>query len=91
MASFCRPRPVPANKPEQRIEADIVVGAIGQAIEFEEFEKSGLTVTRGTFEALTSGAAMNFDGVFVGGDCVSGPATVIKAIEAGKVAAATIR
>lgn len=85
-----RPRPVPANKPEQRIEADIVVGAIGQAIEFEEFEKSGLTVTRGTFEALTSSAAMNFDGVFVGGDCVSGPATVIKAIEAGKVAAANI-
>lgn len=33
---------------------------------------------------------MNFDGVFVGGDCVSGPATVIKAIEAGKVAAANI-
>jgi pyruvate/2-oxoglutarate dehydrogenase complex dihydrolipoamide dehydrogenase (E3) component len=29
-------------------------------------------------------------GVFAGGDCASGPATVIKAIEAGKVAAANI-
>jgi len=85
-----RPRPVPAQKPERRIEADIIVGAIGQAIEFETFEKAGLTVTRGTFNALTSGAVENFDGVFVGGDCVSGPATVIKAIEAGKVAAANI-
>lgn len=85
-----RPRPVKANKPERRIEADIIVGAIGQAIEFEEFEKANLKVSRGTFDALTSCAVDNFDGVFVGGDCVSGPATVIKAIEAGKVAAANI-
>ena len=85
-----RPRPVAANKPERRIEADIVVGAIGQAIEFEEFEKAGIAVTRGTFDALSSGAVENFDGLFVGGDCVSGPATVIRAIEAGKVAAANI-
>ena len=30
------------------------------------------------------------EGVFAGGDCVTGPATVIRAIEAGKVAAANI-
>mgnify|MGYP001290401361 CR=1 FL=1 len=30
------------------------------------------------------------DGVFAGGDCVTGPATVIRAIAAGKVAAANI-
>ena len=29
-------------------------------------------------------------GVFAGGDCVSGPATVIRAVAAGKVAAANI-
>ena len=29
-------------------------------------------------------------GVFAGGDCVTGPATVIRAIAAGKVAAANI-
>ena len=32
----------------------------------------------------------NFPGIFAGGDCVSGPATVIKAVSAGKVAAANI-
>ncbi len=85
-----RPKPVPANAPEVRMEADIVIGAIGQAIEFEHFEKNGVTVTRGTFDALSSGAVENFDDIFVGGDCVSGPATVIRAIEAGKVAAANI-
>ena len=30
------------------------------------------------------------NGVFAGGDCVTGPATVIRAIAAGKVAAANI-
>ena len=32
----------------------------------------------------------NVDGVFSGGDCVTGPATVIRAIAAGKVAAVNI-
>ena len=32
----------------------------------------------------------NNEGVFAGGDCVTGPATVIRAIAAGKVAAANI-
>ena len=32
----------------------------------------------------------NIPGIFAGGDCVTGPATVIKAIGAGKVAAANI-
>ena len=33
---------------------------------------------------------MGFDNVFVGGDCQTGPATVIRAIAAGKVAAYNI-
>jgi pyruvate/2-oxoglutarate dehydrogenase complex dihydrolipoamide dehydrogenase (E3) component len=37
-----------------------------------------------------STAVPNMAGIFAGGDCASGPATVIKAIEAGKVAAANI-
>ena len=32
----------------------------------------------------------NADGIFAGGDCVTGPATVIRAIAGGKVAAANI-
>ena len=39
----------------------------------------------------TSGSHLqNMEGVFAGGDCVTGPATVIRAIAAGKVAAANI-
>ena len=37
-----------------------------------------------------TGEVENADGIFAGGDCATGPATVIKAIAAGKVAAANI-
>ncbi len=85
-----RPRPVPANAPEQRIPCDIVVVAIGQGIETQPFEEYGVPVKRGVIEALTSSDIENFNGIFAGGDCVTGPATVIRAIAAGKVAAANI-
>ncbi|MEE0704860.1 MAG: glutamate synthase, partial [Adlercreutzia sp.] len=45
---------------------------------------------RGRFQADEFLVAEGFDNVFVGGDCQTGPATVIKAIAAGKVAARNI-
>ncbi len=85
-----RPTPEPADAPEQRVPADIIIVAIGQGIEYKHFEASGVPVHRGAFAALSSGGIENKKGVFAGGDCVTGPATVIKAIAAGKVAAANI-
>ena len=38
----------------------------------------------------SDGAVPNFDGLFSGGDCQTGPATVIRAINAGRVASANI-
>ncbi|BAK43759.1 NAD(P)-binding protein [Eggerthella sp. YY7918] len=85
-----RPAPVAANKPERRIEADVVLIAVGQDIVADPFEKVGMKTTRGTFNADEYLAAEGLEGVFVGGDCQTGPATVIKAIAAGKVAARNI-
>ncbi|MDO4620226.1 MAG: glutamate synthase, partial [Lachnospiraceae bacterium] len=45
---------------------------------------------RGSFAALESGSFESAKNLFAGGDCVTGPATVIRAIGAGKVAAANI-
>ncbi|MDY6307103.1 MAG: glutamate synthase, partial [Oribacterium sp.] len=47
-------------------------------------------IERGRVSALDTSALANVSGIFAGGDCVTGPATVIKAIAAGKVAAANI-
>lgn len=84
-----RPAPRNANKPEKRIECDIILVAIGQDIESEPFEEFGISVNKGLFHVKDS-CAVNMIGMYAGGDCVSGPATVIKAIAAGKTAAANI-
>lgn len=85
-----RARPVRAEQPLLRIPCDIVVVAVGQGIETRHFEESGLSVKRGTIEAMSDSEIEAAPGVFAGGDCVTGPATVIRAIAAGKVAAANI-
>lgn len=85
-----RPRPLKADAPEKRIPCDIVVVAIGQGVETQPFEEYGVPIHRGAIEALSSSDIENFNGIFAGGDCVTGPATVIRAIAAGKVAAANI-
>jgi NADPH-dependent glutamate synthase beta subunit-like oxidoreductase len=85
-----RPAPANAKLPEITILCDIVIMAVGQAVETSEFEKSGIPIKRGTHAAEKSGAIASMPGVYTGGDCLSGPATVIRAIEAGKVAAANI-
>ena len=85
-----RPRPNKAALDEVRLAADVVVVAIGQGIEIQGFTQAGVPIKRGTFVADSATAVGNMDDVFAGGDCVTGPATAIRAIAAGKVAAANI-
>ena len=85
-----RPRPSKADLDEVRVPADIIVVAIGQGIEIQGFEQAGVPIKRGTFVAGLSGQVSDMGNVFAGGDCVTGPATAIRAIAAGKVAAANI-
>ncbi|WP_057874754.1 NAD(P)-binding protein [Loigolactobacillus rennini] len=85
-----RPSPRPADTAPVRLEADIVVVAIGQNIDSDMFKQAGLPVEWGELQA---GATTHFEDqpdVFSGGDCATGPSTAIKAIAAGKVAAANI-
>ncbi len=84
-----RPAPVPADLPEVRIPADLIIVAVGQGIESRHFEESGITVRHGSIRAGED-TAVDDGKVFAGGDCVTGPATAIRAIAAGKVAAANI-
>lgn len=84
-----RPRPNTASADPVRIPADVVIVAIGQAIEYKPFEEAGIKTKWGNLVAGTN-TKTALDGVFSGGDCVTGPATVIRAIAAGKAAAANI-
>lgn len=85
-----RPRPGKAALEEVRIPADVIVVAIGQGVEIQGFDQAGVPIQQGAFVAGLSGQVRDMDSVFAGGDCVTGPATAIRAIAAGKVAAANI-
>ena len=86
-----RPRPNTAAVEPVRIPADLIIVAIGQGIESQGFEQAGIKIQRGgTLLADSSTRLPEMEGVFAGGDCVTGPATVIRAIAAGKAAADNI-
>ena len=89
-----RRRPVPVPGSEFVLDVDTVIPAIGQAPDVGCLPSGGgesVGVTRrGTLEADPATLATCLPGVFAGGDAVSGPATAIEAIAAGKRAAASI-
>jgi len=85
-----RPAPRDAEAGETLVRGEVVIVAIGQAIDSAPFEEQGVPTKWGRIVTDTDGAIPGFDGVFSGGDCQTGPSTVIRAINAGKVAAANI-
>lgn len=85
-----RPAPRAAATPERVIPCERVFVAIGQDIDSKPFGEIGIACKWGCVVTDSDGAVPNFDGLFSGGDCQTGPATVIRAINAGRVASANI-
>lgn len=87
-----RRRPIPVEGSEIIIEANTVIGAIGQSTD-TRFLYNDLPVK------LNAWGDVDINGrtfetserkIFAGGDCVTGPATVIQAVAAGRKAAESI-
>jgi heterodisulfide reductase subunit A-like polyferredoxin len=86
-----RPRPIPVKGSEFSIPVDTVIAALGQAPETDFAKESGVSLSkRGAIEIDARTGATNVEGIFAGGDVVTGPAFVIDAIAAGKKAARSI-
>lgn len=87
-----RRRPIPVEGSEFAIDLDMVIMAIGQAADVSFLNKDEkFELTRwGTFKVDPDTLQTNVSGVFAGGDVVTGPATIIEAIAAGKEAAESI-
>ena len=83
-----RRRPVPVKGSEFVIGLDTLIAAIGQRAQVPE----GFKIEQGKGDVVKADGNMRTsrEGVFAGGDCVSGPATVIEAIAAGRKAAEAI-
>jgi formate dehydrogenase beta subunit len=84
-----RRRPVPVEGSNFTIEADAMVPAIGQVTVLDYIEDdSGIETTRWNTVVVDERTFQSADkSVFSGGDCVTGPNTLIAALAAGKNAA----
>jgi len=84
-----RRRPIPIEGSEFFIEADHIIPAIGQEPDFGNLGKTkDLKVSKwNLLEVNPETLQTNIPEIFAGGDVISGPATVIEAVEAGQRAA----
>ncbi|WP_417575369.1 NAD(P)-binding protein [Paratractidigestivibacter sp.] len=85
-----RPAPRASEDPERVVPCERIYVAIGQDIVSAPFEAMGIACKWGRVVTEPDGSVPGFEGLYCGGDCQTGPATVIRAINAGKVAAANI-
>jgi len=72
------------------IDTDMVILAVGQAAELSLVEGSGIKAERGLIKADTDTLETDTEGVFAGGEVVSGPSSVIEVIQMGRQAAISI-
>jgi NADH-quinone oxidoreductase subunit F len=88
-----RRRPVPIEGSEFLVEVDTVISAIGQEPDTEPLlADAGFDLSRWqTIEVDPETLATGIDGVFAGGDVVSGPNAVVPAMAHGKVVAKMIQ
>ena len=85
-----RPAPKDAAKEKQEFKADVIMIAVGQDIVSAPFEEFGIPAKWNILQAGLDTEVKEIPGVFTGGDCATGPSSVIRAIAAAKVIAANI-
>lgn len=73
-----------------RFKCDLLILGVGQRSDVAGLESEGVPVERGRVLADETTMVKDMEGVFSGGDCVTGPSTAINAIAAGQVAAFNI-
>ncbi|MBI4832907.1 MAG: FAD-dependent oxidoreductase [Candidatus Lindowbacteria bacterium] len=98
-----RRRPEPVPRSQFILNVDSVIAAIGQKPELSALsaggdisvlspvsEESTIAIERGNIAAHSETLLTNMKGVFAGGDCVTGAATAVEAVAAGRKAAMAI-
>jgi glutamate synthase (NADPH/NADH) small chain len=86
-----RRRPVPVEGSEFDFETDLIVYAIGTNANPIMGQTSGLRLNKWGYIDTDANLATSIAGVFAGGDIVTGAATVIEAMGAGRKAAASMK
>jgi formate dehydrogenase major subunit len=85
-----RRRPVPLDGSDFTIACSTVIAAIGQSVDLSLPEQEGLEVTAWGIAADERTFETNLPGVFAGGDAVLGADLAVRAVAAGRMAAAAM-
>lgn len=87
-----RKRPIPIKGSEFKMPCDTLIVTIGQAPDVESLgDRLGIETSKwGTFSVDPVTLQTNVEGVFAGGDCVTGPETVVGSMFHGRKAATSI-
>jgi formate dehydrogenase major subunit len=85
-----RRRPQPLAGSEFYLEVDTIIAAIGQSTDTSSIPEPAAGAKSKNISADIDTTTTGIDGVFAGGDCVTGPATAVEAIAAGKRATRSI-
>ena len=72
------------------VQASCVIAAIGQAVDSQPLNSAQLTLSKWGIAVDPKTLATNLPGVFAGGDAVTGPDLAVRAVAAGKLAAASL-
>lgn len=84
-----RRKPVPVEESNFLIESDYVISALGQSVDTSSLNEMQLSKWN-TILINEENFSSNIEGVFAGGDAVTGADTAIRAMNAGKLAANSI-
>ena len=82
-----RPKPVPIEDSEFKIEADYIIEAIGQEPNLIGFDKNKFEVTKWNTFIIDKDFCTSVMDILAGGDCVTGSKSVIHAVAHGKLIA----
>ena len=85
-----RKRPVPVKGSEFAIDAEMVILAIGEVPDLSFLTDKFDVISNKTIKVNPHSLMTSIEGIFAGGDVISGPATVIEAIAAGNKVALSI-
>jgi len=85
-----RRRPVPIRNAEEELEFDSVIMAIGEQVDLSLLKKNDLRCTNERVIYHEETLETSIENVYIGGDALRGPSTVIESITDGKKAAESI-
>jgi NADPH-dependent glutamate synthase beta subunit-like oxidoreductase len=80
-----RPRTLPIENSNFKVDADFIIEAVGQEADLDEFDTKDLKITNKNTIKIDQNFITSIPKVLAGGDCVTGSKSVVDAVAHGKI------